>query len=285
MRAGYLPIGTYLKLVQGFGEEGNCHIWCGLVAGLRTMAEIFVGDSRIPSLERFARDLLQATVEKVGWEERAGESPERQLLRATVLDAATYFGDRATVAEVSRRFGALGEDLAAVPPNLQGVVFTGAARHGGDDVLDKLITLYEKVQLPETRVRLLKATGAFRREASLRRAIAYALQSGKVRPQDGAYVFSGTPIETRAVAWASVKENWNVIDERYGRSSILGTIIAAAAGGIPSEAHAKDVRAFFKVHPAPKAKEAIKHTLEGISARAKFRSRNRGALKAYFDRA
>ena len=121
------------------------------------------------------------------------------------------------------------------------------------------------------------------RLAPLRRAIAYTLHSGKVRRQDGAYVFSLTPIDTRAVAWASVKENWRIIDKRYGESSILGRIVAAAAGGIASQTHAKDVEKFFKAHPAPKAAEAIKHMLEEIRFRAKFRARNAAALRACFN--
>jgi aminopeptidase 2 len=166
---------------------------------------------------------------------------------------------------------------------LQGLVFTGAARHGSDEVLDQLIALYEKADLPETKARLLRATGAFRREAPLRRAVTYTLRSGKVRPQDGLYVFAGAPIDTRLVVWALVKENWKMIDERYGKSSMIGDIISAAAGGIPTEAHAKDVAKFFKTHPAPFATESIKQTLEGIRARSKFRMRNTKALTEYFN--
>jgi aminopeptidase N len=282
MRAGYLPVATYLKLVRGFRGETSHRVWSGLVSGLRALTEIFAGNEQSPRLAKFARDLLRPSVDRVGWEERPGEASDQRMLRTIVLAAASYFGDGATIEAVQLRFEAARKDLSAVPPDLQGLVFTGAALHDADDVLDALMALYEQAPLPETKVQLLKATGAFRREAPLRRAVAYTLHSGKVRPQDSVYVFSGTPIETRAIAWALVKENWKIIDQRFGGSSLLASIISAAAGGIASEAHAKDVEAFFKTHPVPKAAEAIKHTLEGIRARASFRARNRGALEAYF---
>ena len=49
MRAGYLPAGTYLELIQGYGGEENYHVWRGLISGLRSLAEIFVGDDQMPA--------------------------------------------------------------------------------------------------------------------------------------------------------------------------------------------------------------------------------------------
>jgi hypothetical protein len=73
-----------------------------------------------------------------------------------------------------------------------------------------------------------------------------------------------------------------VLDERYGKSGLIGHFIAAGAGGIPSEAHAAEVEKFFKDHPAPYGSEKIKQTLEGIRARAKFRERNKQGLAQFF---
>lgn len=60
-------------------------------------------------------------------------------------------------------------------------------------------------------------------------------------------------------------------------------IISAAAAGIPSEAHAKDVEQFFKTHPTPSATQKIDQTLERIRILARFRAQNAGALAAYFN--
>ena len=149
-------------------------------------------------------------------------------------------------------------------------------------MLDQLTGLYEMADLPETKVRLLGAMGAFRRAAPLRKAVEFTLSSGKVRPQDGFYVFSTVPIEVKPAAWGLVKEHWATLDARYGKSGMIGNIITAAASAIPTEEHAKDVEAFFKSHPAPFATAKIKQALEGIRARAKFRARNADALAKYF---
>lgn len=280
MRAGYLSVPAYLRLVEGFRDEENHHVWGSLAGGLRGLAEIYLGDPLVPKLEAWAQELLKPVVAKVGWEEQAGESSERQLLRATVLGAAVHFGEPSAVAEAKRRFD---QDPLAVPPNLQGLVFGGAARHGGDEILDRLIELYEKSDLPEVKVRLLGAMGAFRREAPLRKAVEYSVKSGKVRNQDGMYVF-GTPIETRRTAWALLQEHWKTLDQRYGKSHSIGYFIGAAAGGIPEEKHAKAVEAFFRKNAAPFATEKIRQTVEGIRARAKFRARNSKALAEFFQR-
>jgi aminopeptidase N len=149
-----------------------------------------------------------------------------------------------------------------------------------DKLLDQLIAMYKKSELPETKVSLLRASGAFRSDEPLERAVDYTLNSGNVRSQDGLYVFIGAPIETRPVAWRLFKENWTTINERYGKSVIMAKLIPATAGGIPTEAHADDVERFFRIHPAPSATRAISQTLETIRVLAKFRSRNANELKS-----
>jgi aminopeptidase N len=278
LRAGYLGIGTYLDLMGAFGAEDNPHVWAGVADGLAALTDVFHGEPAAAKLEVLARNLAGPAAARIGWEERAGESSERILLRSTLIGSAVRFGDPGVVAEAKRRFGDAAKGL---PPDLRSAIFQAAARHGEDSAFDSLISLYEKADLPEVKVQLLRAMGAFRREAPLRRAVAYAL-SDKVRLQDAMYVFSGVPIETKAAAWGLLKEHWATIDARYGKSGLIGHFVSAASSGIPREEHAADVEAFFKTHPAPYASEKIKQTLEGIRARAKFRARNSAALARYF---
>jgi len=284
MRAGYLSVGAYLRLVGAYAGEENYHVWAGLMEGVAALEEIFAGDRMIPRLQAWARDLVRPVVKSVGWEEKPDEPHERVLLRATTLSAAVHFGDPEAVAAVRERFEALRKDWGAVPPNLRSMTLSGAARHGKAEVLDHLVALYAKADLPEVKVQVLRAMGAFRREPPLRKAVAFAL-SKKVRSQDAMFVFAGTPVEAKPVMWGLLKENWRTIDERYGKSGLIANFISNAAGGIPSEEHARDVEAFFKKHPAPYATEKIRQTLEGIRARAKFRARNKTGLAEFFGKA
>ena len=93
-----------------------------------------------------------------------------------------------------------------------------------------------------------------------------------------------TYVEMKPAGWRLLQEHWPVLDERYGKSGLIGRFIAAAAGGLPSEEHAANVEKFFRDHPAPYASEKIKQTLEGIRARARFRDRNRAGLSQFFER-
>ena len=282
MRAGYLDVPRYLRIVSAYSREENHHVWAGLADGVSALADIFAGDPGVPRLEAWARDLFRPIAQKVGWEERADEPSDRVLLRATVLGASVRFGDPDGVARVKERFEAARKDLAGAAPNLRSMILSGAARHGGDEVLDALVGLHGKTELPELKVQLLRAMGASRREGTLRRGVAYAL-SDQVRRQDAMVVFAGVPMEVKRSAWALLREHWPVLDERYGKSGLIGRFIEGAAAGIPSEAHADEVEAFFKAHPAPYASEKIRQTLEGIRARARFRERNRDGLARYFN--
>jgi puromycin-sensitive aminopeptidase len=283
LRAGYLSLASYLTLAGSYGREENYHVWAGIADGLAALADIFHGERGTEKLDEFARSLLTPVARKVGWEEKEGEGQERILLRATVLGAAIRFAEPDAVAEARRKFEVARSNPGSLSPNLRSSIFSAAARHGEDSALDALIALYEKADLPEVKVQLLRAMGAFPREAPLRRAVAYAL-SEKVRPQDAMYVFGGAPIQAKPAAWAIFKENFATIDERYGKSGLIGHFVSAAASGIPSEAHAADVEAFFASHPVPFATEKVKQALEGIRARARFRARNAPALAQFFAR-
>jgi aminopeptidase N len=281
MRAGYLPVGGFLELSGAYRDEENNHVWAGVADGLGALADIFVGDPAAPRLEAWARDLVGPTARKVGWEERPGEPENRKLLRATVLGAAVRFGDPETVREVQSRFAEARKNLGRVAPNLRSIILMGAARHGGDPVFEALTQLHESVELPELKVQLLRALGAFRNPEPLGRAFDYAISS-KVRPQDAMYVLSATPVEAKPRAWALLKARWAEIHRRYGSSGMIGHWITSGASGIPTLEHADEVESFYKEHPTPYATERIKQTLEGIRARARFRLRNQSALAAYF---
>ncbi len=281
MRAGYLPVPEYLRLAGAYAREENPHVWAGLTDGVAALAEIFLGDPLVPRLEAWACSLIRPVAERVGWDEREGEAHDRLLLRSRVLGAAVRLGEPGATGRARRLFEeAVGG--ASIPPNLRSVVYAGAARHGGEEALDRLIGLYEKSDLPEVKVQLLGAMGASLSEGALRRAAAFSL-SGRVRAQDAMFVWAGVPIETRRAAWALLKEHWATLDQRYGKTGLIGRFIVSAAAGIPSEEHARDVEAFFRGHPAPFATEKIKQTLEGIRARARFRERNRDALAKFFE--
>jgi aminopeptidase N len=281
MRAGYLSVPGYLNLAGSFSREENHYVWAGVADGIAAITEIFVGDPDVPRLEEWGRKLVKPTLQKVGWDEKADDPNERMLLRATLLAAAVRFADPDAIDQVRTRFEAARKNLSAVPPNTRSVIFSGAARNGDASTFDALTELHEKADLPEVKVQLLRSLGAFRQEALLRKSVAYAL-SEKVRRQDAMAVFGSIPIEMKPVGWKLLQENWAVLDERYGKSGLIGHFIAAAAGGIPSEDHAAQVEKFFQDHPAPYASEKIKQTLEGIRARAKFRSRNRKGLSEFF---
>lgn len=281
MRAGYLSVPGYLRFAGAFGKEENHYVLGGVCDGVAAIADLFLGDPLVPRLEEWGRTLVKETAHRIGWDEKAGEASSTSLLRATVLGASVRFADPETVEQVRRRFEAGRKDVSSLAPNLRSMIFSGAARHGDAATFDALAELHEKADLPEVKVQLLRSLGAFRKPELLRRAVEYAL-SEKVRRQDAMTVFGSVPLEMKPTAWKLLQEKWAVLDERYGKSGLIGHFIAAAASGIPTEEHAADVERFFKEHPAPYASEKIKQTLEGIRARAKFRARNKNGLAQFF---
>jgi hypothetical protein len=279
MRAGYLSVPGYLRLAGAFSREENHYVWAGVVDGIAALTEIFVGDAQVPKLEEWGRKLVKPTLAKAGFDEKSDDPNERLLLRATLLGAAVRFADPEAVQFVNAAVEAARKNPATLPPNLRSVIFSGsgAARRG---------------------VGLHGADGAARESGpagseGAGAAGAGGLPSGSAAaPVDRVLALGqGAPARTRwrpgarsrsrmkPVGWKLLQEHWPTLDERYGKSGLIGHFIAAGAGGIPSEEHAAQVEKFFKDHPAPYASEKIKQTLEGIRARAKFRDRNRNGRR------
>ena len=103
-RAGMLPITTFLTLAQAYVNETDASVWQDLTSNLSGLDSLLNDEPHHPSFQKFARDIVRPTGERVSWDAREGEGHLDSLLRSAVLSSLGHYGDEDTLGEAAARF-------------------------------------------------------------------------------------------------------------------------------------------------------------------------------------
>ncbi|MDX1607657.1 MAG: M1 family metallopeptidase [Candidatus Spechtbacterales bacterium] len=287
MRAGYRKVDEYLEFVSAYKSEQNYNVWNTVALGLGALHSIFFEHDNIEDLKAYAVELLEEAVDSVGFSPADNESDDIGLLRQTVLSLSAKFDNEEVIEEARNLFAASDVSLGNIDPDLRGIVLGAVSKNGDSKMFEEFIERYEKsLELqaklgPELSLKYMSCISNFRDRDLFIRALDYSL-SNKVRPQDAVRMW-GTPQELTRIAWEYLKDNWDVLDEKFGSTRMIGGFITGVIGGIPDRVFADEVEEFFNENPAPRATEKIKQTLEGMRIRAKFKEENEDAFSEFFN--
>ncbi|HZE10124.1 MAG TPA: M1 family metallopeptidase [Burkholderiales bacterium] len=106
VQAGRTDVTRYLALVENLGEEADRTIWDQVIGSLRFFGDLLDKGEEMAAFDRFVVQVLQKPFSRVGWDRRAGESADTQLLRRSLIEALGRSGDKAVVREAQARFAA-----------------------------------------------------------------------------------------------------------------------------------------------------------------------------------
>jgi aminopeptidase N len=259
-------------------------VWLTASGVLGSVENLLERGPETDAFHAFGRGLLGEVWSGCGWSRRSTDTHSDVLLRSLVIGRLGHFRDGEVVDEAKRRFDAEG---GALEPDLRGAVYGIVSEHGDGRVWERLRGMYEKSELQEEKVRLLRAFTRFRDPKIIREALRFSL-SGRVRPQDAYVILAGfgSNGSARAIAWAFVKSRWNKIRSMYksGSVGLLGHILEGSAGGFSEEAERKDVRAFFDKHPVPGTERTRLQTLELIRANVSWKKRDKEEIVRWLRR-
>lgn len=283
-RAGHLSTSQLVNLLSSYKKEENYTVWTAVLGVLGALDNVIEETSGEIFWGAFARSLLRPIGEKLGWDGNADEVHTTKLLRAEVLNMLGGYGDYETVTIAKSRFYDHFSGARSLDPNLRAAVYDIIAKHGNST--QSLNVLYEKENLQEEKVRLLRAMGKFVDSAILSAVLDYGFNSGKVRPGDCIYFLAtmGSHARGRRVAWQFVKDNWDKIHGQYssGGLAMLPHIINLTCSGFARFTDAEEIEQFFKDYPAPSATRAVAEAVERIRIRAAWYERDKDQIIAAF---
>ncbi len=282
-RSGDVPMATALALVPAFAQDPDRPVVESVVRIAAAPRDLLVPDEMRPRYRRFVSDVFGARARSLGWKPKPGEDEDTQLLRESLLGFVSNEGDEpALVAEATRLAKAWLADRKAVDAQMAQVVLDVAARHGDLELFQAYLAAARKSEDRRERTRLLGALGLFQDPAVVPVALSLTL-SPEFDARETVSILREESMsrETRPVAWAFLKTNFDTLAARLPRESPAR--FPSLASGFSDAASRADVEAFFR-DKAPKylgGPRILAQTLEQIQLRAAFKAAQEESVRDF----
>jgi puromycin-sensitive aminopeptidase len=173
-----------------------------------------------------------------------------------------------------------------VHPNLRGVIYGTAARHGGQAEFDKLWKMYTETTLSEERTTITAAITGFKQPAQIKKALGL-IDSRDVRLQDATYwvAYSFMNRHARNASWDWLTEHWNWLEKNLGHDLSFYRFPIYAARPFSDPKFLPIFRAFFDPKRSPAFERPINQAIEIIQYQSAWRERDLNAIKTFFKNA
>ena len=286
VRGGKARIDAFLDVADGLGEETDYDVIEGISGPLDLI------DDQVPQPDsevqgRF-RDWIASRfgpqLERLGWDASPGEDDPTRLRRAAIVRLVGGVAEApAVLAEARRRLDAYLADRSSLDPNLADAVVSLAARVGDEPLYDRYRDVVAKAETPQERRRFLLSLASFRTPGTIRRTLA-AVLTPEIPTQDVAFVLMrllANPA-ARHETWKFMTRRWAAIRRRVPPLMISRLIEATPA--LRDVRYAREVARFFRTHPVPEARRALKQALEIFRLNAELRRRAAPGLAGWLER-
>jgi puromycin-sensitive aminopeptidase len=282
LKAGRVDSGTYLDLASRYRDENEAAVWGLLTGSLGRLHRIVQPESQ-PGYERWVRDLIEPTADRLGWEPEEGEDDLTRKLRGTLLRALGTTGKQRHTRERARRVvDQLLESPESVDPDVAVAAVYVTADAGTEADYQLFYERYEKAVDPQEEGRFLYALPGFPQRSRAEETFNMVLD-GRIRTSNGPMVVGQLLAnETNGdLVWDLIKGNWDRLIELFPPM-----ILKRAVDTIwTRHDQADDVRAFLASHEVPHSEKAIAQALERLDIAEGLANREANRLAGYLRRA
>lgn len=127
--AGRMQLDAYIALAAQYGDEPRLAVWESILSNLATLDNLARGEPERPLIRRFVINFVQPRFARLGWEPKAGDSPEERQLRALLASTLARAGDERAIREARQRFARFQADPASVSPEMLDFVVNTVGRY------------------------------------------------------------------------------------------------------------------------------------------------------------
>lgn len=284
-KAGYSSSADALQLMQYYNDEDNNAVWDVMAGGINTIRGVMADDELREAMKPYVRKLIKKQLSRLGWEPKANEGHFDTLLRPTMIGLAAISDEKAVVDECLDRFNTMKqpEDL---PPDLRGIIYNTAARHGDEKTFQKLLKLHDESTHSEERTTLAAALTCFEKPAIIKEALSL-ITTDKVRLQDVGYwvAYSFMNRHAKQLTWVWLKNNYDWLEKNLGSDMSFSRFPMYSARCFSDKSFLKEFSAFFEPRLTPGLERAYKQGVETIQWQSAWKRRDLKAIKAFFKQA
>ena len=286
-----MAAGDYLAEFERFAADDERRVATRPVNLLGFARDELVEKADRPKVEAFIRTLYGKRFRKLGFKPKKSDSPADKLLRAELASELALRANDKQVRSWANRQGkkVLGFPkrplkVDAVEKDLLTLVLAVAFQEGAIDVLEYGIKQFSESQDAVFRQSALLAMHRWwtiRRHSGARFCAARDLRVNEAMiPING---LMDSP-DTRAATWKWVKENFDALRAKFGKTAFGGRFTGVAYH-FCSTAAADDVETFFSKYAADLrgGPRAIASAKEYIASCAAKKKKHQSGVKAFFD--
>jgi cytosol alanyl aminopeptidase len=280
---GYLPLGDATGLVPNFVSDPNRDVVIKTLDVVGNLDDHLVPEELKPNYRRYMSSLYKHRAQQLGWKAKQGENDDDRQLRPRLFSVMADQAEDAEFIEQGKKLTlAWFEDHQAADPDMVEVILKSAARHGDQPLFMRLRSQVKKETNEFLRYHLFRAMGSFRDPVIAKGALAIMLTDEFDSRESIGILFaaSSTP-ETRDVAYAFVKQNWESLVEKLPTDS--GAFFPYVASQYCDTQHVADVEAFFKNRSTryTGGPRILNQVLEAISICAANKEANQSSVTAF----
>ena len=214
---------------------------------------------------------------RLGWSRQENESNTTTLLRNAAISSLGHLGDNAVISRAKMLFDDYIRSGKDIEPDIRSVIYAINARVGGPSTFERFVSLYKKEQIPEEKIRFLRAIGSVKDPELIERALKFAL-SKEVRRQYVDWIPSLVASEDygKKIIWKWVKSNWKRFMSMYDRGPGGLDDFVEILAILDKKETRREIELFFKNKSNYRndIKRSIAKTLEFIDINIRFKEFN-----------
>ncbi|XP_065906392.1 glutamyl aminopeptidase-like isoform X2 [Dysidea avara] len=248
--AGKLSIEVPLNLTIYLTHEQDYLPWISALHWIYKMSDLLSLTPVYGIYEQHVHGLLTPIIRSVTWNTN-GSSHLDTFLRSSILSAGWRFGDTDTINTAVSMFNSwMNGSVKSIHPDLKSVVYSAGVAFGGQKEWDYLWNVYRRTNDTAEKDLCLRALASTRIPWLLSRYLHYSF-SDAVRSQDTLYVIRSVSgnIYGRSITWNFVRNNWDILKEKYGSGSFsFGRLIRTISSSFSTQLELEEFEEFFNQH-------------------------------------
>ncbi|GAA6011348.1 hypothetical protein JCM10207_008309 [Rhodosporidiobolus poonsookiae] len=237
----------------------------------------------VEAVKRFARDSVQAMLQRLGYETHEEEDTDLRRLRALIVGAAIAAAESTALAWAQQAFaGFLSGQIDPLAADLALIIIWAVSLHGGVKEYELALAIYNNPPTPQHQLAAIAGLAGTKDPELLMRT-AGMMSSGAVQPANLPIFLLGLAANpaSRRLAWGLIQQAWPMLEQQYKGSMLLGKVASAAFDSFSSEPDALAVEAFFADKDTAAFDQPLRQGLDTVRAKARWVERETEALRKW----
>ncbi|KZV81200.1 hypothetical protein EXIGLDRAFT_779983 [Exidia glandulosa HHB12029] len=287
-QAGYTKTSSALDLAAGLENESEYLVWTSISSSLGSLINVWWEQKpEYDQLKAFRTRLFLPVVQRLGFEQKAGEDVDDTQLRSLAIATCASSGEKSVIEHLQGLWRKYLEtnDESSIPADLVRTTLISAVRDGGDEDYKAAKDIYLKpVVTPTFRLAAISALCSTRNEALAQQTFDFL--RNQVSNQDWHYfygVLASNPV-TRRLLTAFTKKHYEEIRSKFEGTALWSNLIKYSFSNLTKDEDIVDAQKFFEGKDVSKYNLALQQALDGIRTSSAWLKRSNEDVAAWLAR-